>query len=330
MERWAEITSDGARRVITLQREFRTDPADLWQAITDPERADRWLASLTLDGDAVTIGFDGSARSGKILECDAPHRLRVVLQPGARDESFLVVTLEATNAGTKLEMQQDGLSPIWASLYAAGWQHHAERLDAATGGPATETPFPELVPAYREAEAASVAGWITKTDDGAQVELERVIGAPRAEVWDALTNPARIGNWWWPVVEWPDDPARSRVLEAGDRFALGDDNMAEPQRLEVASVDPGAELILRWQDSDAELLIALSDHPSGTMLRLRQSPTPDRVAGGKVRSGADFGAGWHSIVDALVGYLADIPMPDGDAMWRAAYVVYLAQQAGWG
>jgi uncharacterized protein YndB with AHSA1/START domain len=330
MERWAEITSDEARRVITLQREFRTDPADLWQAITDPERADRWLASLTLDGDAVTIGFDGSARSGKILECDAPHRLRVVLQPGARDESFLVVTLEATNAGTKLEMQQDGLSPIWASLYAAGWQHHAERLDAATGGPATETPFPELVPAYREAEAASVAGWITKTDDGAQVELERVIGAPRAEVWDALTNPARIGNWWWPVVEWPDDPARSRVLEAGDRFALGDDNMAEPQRLEVASVDPGAELILRWQDSDAELLIALSDHPSGTMLRLRQSPTPDRVAGGKVRSGADFGAGWHSIVDALVGYLADIPMPDGDAMWRAAYAVYLAQQAGWG
>jgi uncharacterized protein YndB with AHSA1/START domain len=335
MERWAEITSDGARRVITLQREFRTDPADLWQAITDPERAGRWLASLTLDGDDVTIGFDGSARSGKILECDAPHRLRVVLQPNAPDESFLVVTLEATNAGTKLEMQQDGLSPIWASLYAAGWQHHAERLDAAIGGSATETPFPELVPAYREAEAEAVAGWITKTDDGSQVELERVIGAPRAEVWDALTNPARIGNWWWPVVEWPDDPVRSRTLETGDRFALGDDaapNTAvpEPQRFEVASIDEGAELILRWQDSDAELLIALSDHPSGTMLRLRQSPTPDREAGGKMRSGADFGAGWHSIVDALVGYLADIPLPDGDAMWRAAYVVYLAQQAGWG
>jgi len=330
MERWLDLTAEGARRVITLEREFRTDPADLWQAITDPERAGRWLASLTVTGDDVTIGFDGSSRSGKILECEAPHRLRVVLQPDTADRSVIVVTLDKTNAGTQLVMQQDGLPPIWAALFSAGWQHHAERLDAAIGGSGGETPFPELVPAYREAEAASVAGWITKTDDGTQVELERVIGAPRAEVWDALTNPARIGKWWWPVVEWPDDPARSRTLQVDDRFALGDDNMPEPQRFEVALLDPEAELILRWQGTDAELAIALSGHPDGTMLRLRQSPTPDRMAGGQLRSGADFGAGWHSIVDSLVGYLAGIPMPSDDAMWRAAYAVYLAQQAGWG
>jgi len=330
MERWLDLTAEGARRVITLEREFRTDPADLWQAITDPERAGRWLASLTVTGDDVTIGFDGSSRSGKILECAAPRRLRVVLQPDTADRSVIVVTLDKTNAGTQLVMQQDGLPPIWAALFSAGWQHHAERLDAAIGGSGGETPFPELVPAYREAEAASVAGWITKTDDGTQVELERVIGAPRAEVWDALTNPARIGKWWWPVVEWPDDPARLRTLQVDDRFALGDDNMPEPQRFEVALLDPEAELILRWQGTDAELAIALSGHPDGTMLRLRQSPTPDRMAGGQLRSGADFGAGWHSIVDSLAGYLAGIPMPDGDAMWRAAYAVYLAQQAGWG
>ncbi|MEO6533739.1 MAG: SRPBCC domain-containing protein [Pseudolysinimonas sp.] len=323
MERWAELTADGPRRVVTLEREFRTDPADLWQAITDPERAGRWLASLTVQGDDVTLGFDGgSSRSGKILECDAPRRLRVVLQPDTADQSFLGVTLEATNAGTKLVMQQDGLSPIWAALYAAGWQHHAERLDAAIGGSATETPMPALVPTYREAEAASVAGWVTRTDDGAQVELERVIAAPRAEVWDAMTNPARIGSWWWPVVEWPDDPARVRTLRAGDRFALGDANMPQPQRFEVADLDDERELTLRWAGTDAELVLALSDHPGGTMLRLRQSPTPDRMAGGTLRTSADYGAGWHSIVDALVGYLGGIPLPDGDAMWQAAYVVY--------
>ncbi|HEY4153756.1 MAG TPA: SRPBCC domain-containing protein [Pseudolysinimonas sp.] len=326
MERWAEITSDGARRVVTLEREFRTDPADLWNAITDPERAGRWLASLTIDGDAVTLGFDGgSSRSGSILECDAPHRLRVALQPDTADQSFLVVTLEATNAGTKLTMQQDGLSPIWAALYAAGWQHHAEKLDAATGGSATETPQGELLPAYREAEAASVAGWITRTDEGAQVELERAIGAPRAEVWDALVNPARIGNWWWRVVEWPDDPARARNLQAGDRFGLGDASMPEPQRFEVAELDDEVELTLRWQGSDGELIFALSDAPGGTLLRLRQSPTPDRMAAGRLRTGADFGAGWHSIVDSLVASLAGIPLPEGDAMWQAAYAVYAAR-----
>lgn len=303
MERWLDLTAEGARRVVTLEREFRTDPADLWQAITDPVRAARWLASLTIDGDDVTLGFDGGAgRAGKIVECEAPHRLRLVLEPGLVDESHLVVTLEPTNAGTKLVMQQDGLPPIRAALYAGGWQHHAERLDAAVGGSASETALPELVPSYREAEAAAVAGWITATDDGAQVELERVIGAPRTEVWDALTDPARTAAWWPP--------------ENSSQFT------------EIGRED-GDELTFRNTDG-VELTIALSDHPAGTLLRLRQSPAPDVMVDGTLRSGADFAAGWHSIVDALVSHLAEIPLPEGDAMWRAAYAVYLAAQAVWG
>jgi len=295
MERWLDLTAEGARRVVTLEREFRTDPADLWQAITDPERASRWLASLTIDGDDVALGFDGGAgRAGKILECDAPRRLRLVLEPGSIDESHLVVTLEPTNAGTQLVMQQNGLPPIRAALFAGGWQHHAERLDAALGGSAQQTPLPELVPAYREAEAASVAGWITRTDDGAQVELERVIGAPRAEVWDALTNPARTAAWW--------------PKENSSRF--------EP----IARNDE-IELTFRGTNG-VELTFALSDHPSGTLLRVRQSPAPDVVVDGVLRSGADFGAGWHSIIDALVAHLEGIPFPEGDAMWQAAYAVY--------
>ena len=295
MERWLEMTSEGPKRVVTLEREFRTDPADLWQAITDPERAARWLSSLTIVGDDVTLGFDGgSSRSGKILECDAPHRLRIVLQPDTPDRSYLVVTLEATNAGTKLSMQQDGLSPIWAALYAAGWQHHAEQLDAVTGGSSSETAVTDLVPAYREAEAASVAGWITRTDDGAQVELERVIGAPRAEVWDALTDPERVVRWW-----------------ASESSAM----FEEVERVE------GSELTFRGA-GDVELTFALSDVETGTLLRLRQSPAPDVMAAGRLRSGADFAAGWHSIVDALVAFLGGIPLPEGDVLWQAAYAVY--------
>lgn len=299
MERWLDLTAEGARRVVTLEREFRTDPADLWQAITDPDRASRWLASLVIDGDDVALGFDGGAgRSGKILECDAPRRLRLVLEPGLVDESHLVVTLEPTNAGTKLVMQQDGLLPIRAALFAGGWQHHAERLDAALGGSAAQTPLPELVPAYREAEAVTVAGWITSTDDGTQVELERVIGAPRAEVWSALTEPDRVRAWW------PSE--NSSAFTEVDR-------------------QEGAELAFRTAEG-IELTIALSDHPAGTLLRLRQSPAPDVVVDGIRRSGADFAAGWHSIVDALVGQLAGIPVPEGDAMWQAAHAVYLATQ----
>jgi len=323
MERWAELTTDGARRVVTFEREFRTDADDLWEAITDPGRAGRWLGSLTRDGDAVTLGFaGGSTRSGRVLECEEPHRLRVVLDPGTAKQSFLVATLEPTNAGTKLVMQQDGLPPLLAALFTAGWQHHLEQLDVVAGGSAAPTPMPELLAGYREAEARAVAGWITTTEEGALVELERVIDSSPAEVWAALTEPDRLSAWWWPVREWPDDPSRSRALHLGDRFALGDGNMPEPQRFVVAQCDPESELTLQWSLSDAELTFALSPAPGGTLLRLRQSPMPDRFAAGKLRTGPDFAAGWHSIVDGLVGYLGGIPLPEGDVLWQAAYAAY--------
>ena len=292
MERWAELTTDGARRVVTFEREFRTDAGDLWEAITDPGRAGRWLGSLTRDGDAVTLGFaGGSTRSGRVLECEEPHRLRVVLDPGTAKQSFLVATLEPTNAGTKLVMQQDGLPPLLAALFTAGWQHHLERLDVVAGGSAAPTPMPELLAGYREAEARAVAGWITTTDDGAQIELERVIGSSPVEVWAALTALGRFD-----------------VL---------------PQPLEITEDADARELTLRWPEADNEVTFALAEHPAGTRLRLRQSPTRDVTdAEGGLRSGPDFAAGWHSMIDALVAELAGIPMPEGDALWQAAYAVY--------
>lgn len=292
MERWAELTADGAHRVVTFRREFRTDPADLWEAITDPERAGRWLGSLSREGDAVTLGFaGGSTRSGRVLECQAPTRLRVVLDPDTAHQSLLVVELEASGAGTRLVMQQDGLPPILAALFTAGWQHHAERLDVAVGGDVAPTALPELLAAYRELEARAVAGWITVTDDGAEFELERVIGAAPADVWEALTAPARYDGL--------------------------------PQPLELTADEGSHEVTLRWPDAVGEVTFALADHPAGTLLRLRQSPTPDVAdAEGELRSGPDFAAGWHSRVDALVADLAGIPLPEGDVLWRAARAAY--------
>jgi uncharacterized protein YndB with AHSA1/START domain len=303
-EAWGTLTADGARRVATFEREFRTDPADLWNAITDPERAGRWLGSLSVEGDAVTIGFaGGSSRSGRVLECDQPRRLRVVLDPQTAHESFLVATLEPTPTGsTTLRMQQDGFPPLLAALFTAGWQHHAELLDALTDGDATPTAtstatptsFPDLLAIYREAEAHAVAGWITLTDDGAQFELERVIGASSADVWDALTAPGRFD--------------------------------AMPRPLDLDADDAAHELTLRWPDTGNEVTFAVAEHPDGALLRLRQSPTADVTdpsdPTGRRRSGPDFAAGWHSTVDALVAGLAGIPLPDGDELWQAAYAVY--------
>jgi hypothetical protein len=117
-----------------------------------------------------------------------------------------------------------------------------------------------------------------------------VIGSPLDEVWAALTAPGRFDFLPQPVQATIDETAR--------------------------------ELTLHWTDSASDVAFALSAHPSGTLLRLRQAPTPDVDTGEVIRSGPDFAAGWHATVDALVAELAGIPLPEGDALWQAAYAVY--------
>jgi uncharacterized protein YndB with AHSA1/START domain len=58
MQQWAELVADGARRRITLSRTIGSDIGDVWSALTDPSRASRWLAGLSISGDRVAIGFD--------------------------------------------------------------------------------------------------------------------------------------------------------------------------------------------------------------------------------------------------------------------------------
>ncbi|MGW0791293.1 SRPBCC family protein [Streptomyces sp. NPDC002911] len=74
----------GTRRVgseeagtVLLRRTFDAGPADVWGAVTSPERIARWFLPVT--GDFRVGGgyqLEGNA-GGKILECVPPERLRV-------------------------------------------------------------------------------------------------------------------------------------------------------------------------------------------------------------------------------------------------------------
>src|ERR1041384_2509354 len=93
--------NDGSNEVVrvTMSRTYATDPADLWSALTDPERIARWF--MPISGDLREGGeyqLEGNA-SGQILVCDAPGRLEVSF--GGPD-SILVLTLVATTGGTRL------------------------------------------------------------------------------------------------------------------------------------------------------------------------------------------------------------------------------------
>ena len=47
-------------------------------------------------------------------------------------------------------------------------------------------------------DAASSDGTLDRTDDGGLIRFERHLPYPVAAVWDAITNPERLADWWLP------------------------------------------------------------------------------------------------------------------------------------
>jgi uncharacterized protein YndB with AHSA1/START domain len=99
-----------------------------------------------------------------------------------------------------------------------------------------------------------------------EVEREVVLEAPAEEVWDALTSAERLEEWFANEVEFD--------LERGGEFRWDD---GEARRAEVAEVEPGRRLCLRWWDPElpdagvTEVSFTLVAVPAGTRLVVREA-----------------------------------------------------------
>jgi uncharacterized protein YndB with AHSA1/START domain len=93
-------------RIVTARRTYRTDQADLWDAVTDPERLPRWF--LPVEGD-LTVGgrFQLVGNAGGVIErCDEPTSLAVTWELGGR-MSWVRVVLTPADGGTILELSHE-------------------------------------------------------------------------------------------------------------------------------------------------------------------------------------------------------------------------------
>ena len=80
----AKSLESGEARVLTASRVYSTDVADLWDAVTNPERIARWF--LPISGDLRQGGrysLEGNA-SGTIEECDPPRRFAATWEFGGQ------------------------------------------------------------------------------------------------------------------------------------------------------------------------------------------------------------------------------------------------------
>ena len=144
---------------VRVEDVFDTDPADLWSALTEPERLARWVADvdgdLRVGGTVSTTFVSGWEGSGRIDVCDPPHRLLVTMEPGTDDETAIEAVLSAAGDGTRLVVEERGIALDGIAAHGAGWQAHVEDLASYLSGGGSEwsARWAALAPDYEKLAA---------------------------------------------------------------------------------------------------------------------------------------------------------------------------------
>ena len=94
-----------------------------------------------------------------------------------------------------------------------------------------------------------------------EVTREIVFPASPDEVWEALTDPEQLEEWFANDVEFD-------VREGGDGVFRWDDG--EERRAKVLVVEPGERLLFDWAD-EGEVEFTLEEVEEGTRLLVRES-----------------------------------------------------------
>ena len=142
-------------------------------------------------------------------------------------------------------------------------------------------------------------GTIERTDTGGVIRFERHLRHPVDEVWSAITEPDRLGEWWLPF---PADITMD--LRPGGQIvmaAAGDEPMV--MTLEVLRVDPPVLLEHTHVDEGSRMLWELEPDGDGTVLRLSHFVTDPAAA---VENG--YAVGLHMSLSRLAPALEGTPV----------------------
>ena len=178
-------TEAGETVAVTLERRYRADQADVWQAITDPERVRRWFLPLTGElRQGGNFHLEGHA-GGDILTCEAPRHLVVTL--GGESSSVDVLlsgdgqqTLLTLTHSVPIELAGSGagalyVGPGWdgallgIALYLAG---------EAVGDPVAAANSPEV----QDFNLSSIQEWVAAVEASRTADADAIAAAQQASL----------------------------------------------------------------------------------------------------------------------------------------------------
>jgi uncharacterized protein YndB with AHSA1/START domain len=179
-------TDSGEVVSVLLRRTYDATVADVWDAVTDPDRVKRWF--LPLSGDlrvGGTFQLEGNA-GGDILTCEPPRLLTVtfggpasvvVLRLAADGDDGTVLELEHT---VPIEMAGSGAGALYVG---PGWDGAFLALGLFFEGEVTDDPVAAATsPEGLEFSRRSVQAWVTTVEQSGTAGPDEIAAATAASL----------------------------------------------------------------------------------------------------------------------------------------------------
>ncbi len=132
------MRAENGRGTVRMEDVYDTAVADLWSALTEPDRLSHWIAEVSGDlrpggrfHARFSSGWDGP---GRIDVCETHRHLLATMSPGSEDETVIEATLTDEAGKTRLVIEERGLPLEAVAAHGAGWQAHIEDLASHLAG----------------------------------------------------------------------------------------------------------------------------------------------------------------------------------------------------
>jgi len=156
-----ELTIDGDVATLTYRRRLPYPIADVWAALTEPERREAWFGATTIEpyaGGTITMlpadppaADDAKRMTGRILVWDPPHVLEHEWHQRIVGDGVVRYELTEDAGATILTFTHRGLTIPNAKGFAPGEHAFLDRLAAHLAGdpiPGWSERYAELAPSY--------------------------------------------------------------------------------------------------------------------------------------------------------------------------------------
>lgn len=152
---------------LVFQRTFAAPVADVWAAVTEPQRLERWIGTWAGDPVSGEVAFRMTAEAEDapeerilIEECREPTRLVMrTARPDDEGQTWLwQIDLAEVDGFTTLTFAQEVVDVPLAESVGPGWDYYLDRMvTAETGGDPSAIDFDDYYPAFTAHYRAELA-----------------------------------------------------------------------------------------------------------------------------------------------------------------------------